>query len=492
MNFASLKDFIFYTIEYDNKLYLGELSPKTEKGDFMKYHLKRTNLPFYTADNKLPEAWEGEWSSDLKQNGFKGFETKMHCKSYSFSTVVKNLSDSLSKYDVDLDMLYNILMKQSTDIRPIENLLINVARKDHDIWNTHANFGLILSNVDKNTWNLQGTQIQRLQKEALQYSPTIGVSIDLETAKLISDPKYIENWINKYGSTEYIYFKLKPSNIDNVQSFIGRRISLRSLKKLYKSTYNYFYGLPEKIQEAYESKFTSLLDEMAARIKKLDTAWNEIKTIKKSNRKGWKRQEDVRDRRTYKSWLDEVSELSKQAQKAQFKMSTPDVIEDFMNKVNKWLRDPQTTLTSLLGTGTEYTGWNDLTNDYKEKLSGYIQNAVFKPIQNGGDITNFRKWQTEKIKSHQMKDFGGTSYQWFYIKYASEELDQELPSLREQSLSIIETLKFPFLENNWSQMYREQVSLWLNNEDGHNDITTYKNFSHRFLQLQTPEEITIY
>ena len=42
-------------------------------------------------------------------------------------------------------------------------------------------------------------------------------------------------------------------------------------KKLYKSTYNYFYGLPEKIQEAYESKFTSLLDEMAARIKKLDT-----------------------------------------------------------------------------------------------------------------------------------------------------------------------------------------------------------------------------
>ena len=41
-------------------------------------------------------------------------------------------------------------------------------------------------------------------------------------------------------------------------------------------------------------------------------------------------------------------------------------------------------------------------------------------------------------------------------------------------------------------MYREQVSLWLNNEENHNDITTYKNFSHRFLQLQTLEEITIY
>ena len=31
----------------------------------------------------------------------------------SFSTVVKNLSDSLSKYNIDLDMLYNILMKNA-------------------------------------------------------------------------------------------------------------------------------------------------------------------------------------------------------------------------------------------------------------------------------------------------------------------------------------------------------------------------------------------
>ena len=492
MNFASLKDFIFYTIEYDGKLYLGELSPNTEKGDFMKYHLKRTNLPFYTADNKLPEAWEGKWSSDLKQNGFKGFESKMHCKSYSFSTVVDNLSKSLSKYDIDLNMLYNILMKQSSDIRPIENLLINVAKKDYNIWNTHANFGLILSNIDKNTWNLQGTQIARLQKEALQYSPSIGVSIDLETAKLISEPKYIENWINKYGNTQYIYFKLKPSNIDEIQSFIGRRISLRSLTELYNSTYNYFYGLPEEIQKVYEDKFTSLLNEMAIHIKQLDALWKETKKIKKSNRKDILKKSDVRDSRTYKSWLDEVRKLSKKTQKAQFKMSTPDVVEDFINKVNKWLRDPQTTLTSLLGTGTEYMGWQNLTNDYKEKLSSYIQDTVFKPIQNGGDITNFRKWQTEKIKSHQMKDFGGTSYQWFYIKYASEELDQELPSLREQSLSIIETLKFPFLENNWSQMYREQVSLWLNTEDGHNDITTYKNFSHRFLQVENAKDIENY
>ena len=57
----------------------------------------------------------------------------MHCKSYSFSTVVDNLSKSLSKYDIDLNMLYNILMKQSSDIRPIENLLINVAKKDYNI-----------------------------------------------------------------------------------------------------------------------------------------------------------------------------------------------------------------------------------------------------------------------------------------------------------------------------------------------------------------------
>ena len=106
-----------------------------------------------------------------------------------------------------------------------------------------------------------------------------------------------------------------------------------------------------------------------------------------------------------------------------------------------------------------------------------------------------KKRRKEKKTSEEKKkqaDFGGHSYQWFYIKYASIELNQELSSLSEQSLSRLQSYGLSFYENNWSKMYREQVSLWLNNEDGHNDITTYKNFSHRFLQLQTPEEITIY
>ena len=41
-------------------------------------------------------------------------------------------------------------------------------------------------------------------------------------------------------------------------------------------------------------------------------------------------------------------------------------------------------------------------------------------------------------------------------------------------------------------MYREQVSLWLNNEDGSSDITTYKNFSHRFLQVEDAKDIENY
>ena len=41
-------------------------------------------------------------------------------------------------------------------------------------------------------------------------------------------------------------------------------------------------------------------------------------------------------------------------------------------------------------------------------------------------------------------------------------------------------------------MYREQVSLLLNSEEGSDEITTYKNFSSRFLDYTTYDEIQIY
>lgn len=47
-----------------------------------------------------------------------------------------------------------------------------------------------------------------------------------------------------------------------------------------------------------------------------------------------------------------------------------------------------------------------------------------------------------------MKDYGGHSYQWFYIKYASEELGNEnLSSLSAQSKKAIEELNIPFFTN---------------------------------------------
>ena len=47
-----------------------------------------------------------------------------------------------------------------------------------------------------------------------------------------------------------------------------------------------------------------------------------------------------------------------------------------------------------------------------------------------------------------MKDYGGHSYQWFYIKYAAEELGNEnLSSLSAQSKEAIEKLDIPFFTN---------------------------------------------
>lgn len=52
-NFSGYK---FYIITYKGKRYIGELSPNTEGGDYMKYHISRINLPFFNHAASLPEA----------------------------------------------------------------------------------------------------------------------------------------------------------------------------------------------------------------------------------------------------------------------------------------------------------------------------------------------------------------------------------------------------------------------------------------------------
>ena len=52
----SLKDMIFYIINFKGKPYLGELSPNTFNGDYMRYHLNRTNLPFYQSGKVFRDA----------------------------------------------------------------------------------------------------------------------------------------------------------------------------------------------------------------------------------------------------------------------------------------------------------------------------------------------------------------------------------------------------------------------------------------------------
>lgn len=53
---SSFQGYIFYTINYKGKTYLGELSTNTANGDFMAYHIGRTNLPFFNTTNQLKEA----------------------------------------------------------------------------------------------------------------------------------------------------------------------------------------------------------------------------------------------------------------------------------------------------------------------------------------------------------------------------------------------------------------------------------------------------
>lgn len=499
-----LSDMIFYVIDFKGKKYLGELSPKTFNGDYMRYHLNNTNLPFYQTDRVFKDAWEKDLSDVIRKNGFKDTIKNDFGDCYSFKAppVIDLLNTSMKNFFHNhypaLDgiepivALYEILIKQSTNIRPIENILINLLFKSNPngILNTHANYGT--KKLIAGQWNITSAQLKEIRRQALSKKVQIYISVDSQIASQVLNPAHYQKLIEKLGNRANLPILLNNENAKTITKFIERKISLRSLTSLYKELVNYWDNVPDKIKPQFEDDFYSLAYSLEKRLDALECKWKEIKKVKKAKRKGVITKADIKDTKNYTTWLNEVTKFTDKVNTKVYSTEVMpiDIIELFMKAINDWFTVAN--FKDFIPGEVILYDKEIIKRQYKKDLSAYFQKSIFMPIQSTGDIEGFHKWQIEKLEKKKQADFGGHSYQWFYIKYASIELDQDLSSLSEQSLSRLQGNGLTFYEKNWSKMYREQVSLWLNNEENHNDITTYQHFSSRFLQLQTAEEITIY
>ena len=466
---------IYWIIDSKDRWYVGKWNDSSF--DFMKrYHLN--NAYPWINFTEAQYRWEKEWNKSLKLNGFKNdtFIDKIY--SLDINTVANSIKTSLNSFTNQQFVIDNIKYTlfdalktfwDQDDLEVVEAICILLATKNGSL-NTQIDFL-----THKNSYLTAADINSCISKDAI---------------------------INRFKNARFGWFNVGFRNLKNYseQDFSDE------MDGAVRALIPNFIGADKKSIHMNRSDVRRVLEAISkiasnTTIKHMNTTINNIMNkfhgrgsteIKKQLRefqKTLKSYENQKAGDLYKAFydcLDKAKSSFEVNMKIDRYIKTAELLA---NTLQQWFA---TNNIEQFLTGGKNWDKKELTYEYQKNLANFIQDNIFKPIQSKGDITNFRQWQTEKIKSHQMKDFGGTSYQWFYIKYASEELDQDLSSLSKQTLDRIESYGLSFYEQNWSKMYREQVSLWLNNEDGHNDITTYKNFSHRFLQLQTPEEITIY
>ena len=467
---------IYWIIDSKGRWYVGKWNDSSF--DFMKRHHLSNAYPwinFTSAQYK----WEKEWNKSLKLNGFENDTFIYQINSLDINTVANSIKNSLNSFTNQQFVIDNIkytlfdalkIFWDQDDLEVVEAICILLATKNGSL-NTQIDFL-----THKNSYLTAADINSYISKDAI---------------------------INRFKNARFGWFNIGFRNLKNY----SEKDFSDEIDDTIKALISNFIGVDKKSIHMNRSDVRKVLEAVSKvasdkTIKHMDTTINniinkfhgrgstEIKKQLREFQKTLKSYENQKAGDLYKAFYD-CLDRAKSHFVVNMKMDRYiKTAELLANILQQWFSTNN--IEQFLTGGKNWDYKKELAYEYKKNLANFIQDNIFKPIQSTGDIEGFHKWQIEKLEKKKQADFGGHSYQWFYIKYASIELNQELSSLSEQSLSRLQSYGLLFYEKNWSKMYREQVSLWLNNENGSNDITTYKNFSHRFLQLQTPEEITIY
>lgn len=467
---------IYWIIDSKGRWYVGKWNDSSF--DFMKRHHLDNAYPwinFTAAQYK----WEKEWNKSLKLSGFKNDTFINQINSLDINTVANSIKNSLNSFTNQQFVIDNIkytlfdalkIFWDQDDLEVVEAICILLATKNGSL-NTQIDFLMhknsYLTTADINSYISKNAIINRFKNARFGW-----FSIGFRNLKNYSEKDFsdeidntIKALISNFIGADKKSIHMNRSDVRKVLEAVSKVASDKTIKHM-------------------NTTINNIINKFHGR------GSTEIKKQLREFQKNLKNYENKKAGDLYKAFYD-CLDRAKSHFVVNMKMDRYiKTAELLANILQQWFSTNN--IEQFLTGGKNWDYKNELAYEYKKNLANFIQDNIFKPIQSTGDIEGFHKWQIEKLEKKKQADFGGHSYQWFYIKYASIELDQDLSSLSEQSLSRLQSYGLSFYEKNWSKMYREQVSLWLNNEENHNDITTYQNFSSRFLQLQTAEEITIY
>ena len=448
-----LSQYKFYIIEYNGKYYLGEYkNSDLQNPDYIEYHLRRTNIPFFTKD-KTTDAWESQLGTEIREKGFHEAVEKNHfynnCTAYSGEATLKRIRKSLNqywaiywrannKYKKDYADAVEILMRTlfMADVRLIENLLINLLAKTHPILNMHANIGA--RQLGGGVWNLTAKRIQEYRKQRLDtgLSAKRMTEIDIVNAHVGQDV-FLSLGKQKVSS-KYRFTVIDTRNFVKLPELIGRRISEKTVKSIKNSYINYvnqalpelenFIGITED-KELNESK--KRLEDIIAKEIKTSIQYGG-KVIQKLNKE-----------------IEKIdARLAKLAQDSLNQMYTEQEIVDF---INYWLQHANINDILKGGQSPNLDACDKITIKYKEAFTKDIQDKVF----------------SERKDIIYNPEYSGKQHKLFIEVYKMHRLPPtNAPyqmSLLQQTQTIVERdyFDFKYIYKNWKAIYHEQVAIWL-------------------------------
>lgn len=469
---------IYWIIDYKGRWYVGKWSDSSF--DFMKRHHLSDAYPWVNF-TVTQYKWEKEWNESLKQNGFKNDTFINQINSLDINTVANSIKNSLNSFTdqqfVIDNVKYNLfdalkVFWDKDDLAVVEAICILLATKNGSL-NTQIDFlthkNSYLTAADINSYISKNAIINRFTNARFGW-----FNIGFRNLKNYSEKDFsdeiddtVKGFISKLTGVDKKSIYMNKSDVRKVLEAVSKVASNQTIKHM-------------------NTTISNIMNKFHGR------GSTEIKKQLREFQKNLKSYENKKAGELYKAFyncLDNAKSSFEVNMKIDRYVKTAELLAGILQQ---WFATNN--IEQFLTGGKNWDYKNELAYEYKKNLANFIQDKIFKPIQSkSGYISQFHEWQRRKREKQAMKDYGGHSYQWFYIKYAAEELgDENLSSLSAQSKKAIEKLNIPFFTNQWRSMYREQVSLWLNSEEGSDEITTYKNFSHRFLDYTTYDEIQIY
>lgn len=427
-------DSIYKIITADGGIYIGKWHEMSET--FMTTHHTPNAYPW--ENTAKDRAWESSWRESLRNYGWNNGQYFKEISMWDLSTVLSNLRTSFRNAGIqNPDSFWRDLMsywwKQGQDKEIAEALCIMLSiRTPFKNLNTQIDF------LTRSFWNESSGKLQIgavLSEAELQRRASAAV----EKAKKDGNLSNIQIWITFKNRFKDV---VEEVNKEINKDMRGKKVNLMQEPKIAKVIN---LTISEKTWASIKRSLKELRDKYTPETKPgWEVIQQEIDDLLKT----------FKTRPTYSKFVKAIKE-GLEVKLIDFLQEKPTLgPQQFIQQLEAWYR--KTKLSDILSGGISFSF------DNNSSIAQSYKNAFVKHMQenfNTISVRSNRNLTTKRIEDYKNSIESGKGLTPKNVLYYKGK--EDWTTLRNKLLNRPFVQNFPYVRNNWSLIYPEQVKLWL-------------------------------